>query len=96
MVSAHDYVVIGSASGHRGRRAQQGAEVTVLEGGEDAGETIPISIWFCGVGSPLIGAADHAEPQLNSRRFNMALGRVVGGNSSVNAMRDAVPREIRR
>ena len=45
------------------------------------------NIWFHNVGSPF----DWALPivptlQLNNRHFNMALGRVLGGGSSVNAM----------
>ena len=89
---AYDYVVIGSgASGAiiAGELSKTGAEVLVLEaGGEDAGETITNpSIWFYNVGSPLDWALPITPvPQLNNRRFNMALGRVVGGGSSVNAM----------
>src|ERR1700704_5671139 len=88
----YDYVVIGSgASGAiiAGELSKTGAEVLVLEaGGEDAGATISNpSIWFYNVGSPLDWALPIVPvPQLNNRRFNMALGRVLGGGSSVNAM----------
>jgi choline dehydrogenase len=45
------------------------------------------SIWFYNVG----GALDYhlpltPLPQLNNRKFNMALGHVLGGGSSINAM----------
>jgi choline dehydrogenase-like flavoprotein len=89
---AYDYVVIGSgASGAviAGELSKTGADVLVVEsGGEDVGPTvINPSIWFYNVGGPL----DWALPivpvsQLNNRPFNMALGRVLGGGSSVNAM----------
>ena len=89
---AYDYIVIGSgASGAiiAGELSKTGAEVLVVEaGGEDAGATITNpSIWFYNVGGPLDWALPIAPvPQLNNRRFNMALGRVLGGGSSVNAM----------
>jgi choline dehydrogenase len=89
---AYDYIVIGSgASGAiiAAELSKTGAEVLVIEsGGEDAGPTITNpSIWFHNIGSPF----DWALPivptsQVNHRHFNMALGRILGGGSSVNAM----------
>jgi choline dehydrogenase len=89
---AYDYIVIGSgASGAivAGELSKTGAEVMVVEcGGEDTGPTISNpSIWFYNVGGPLDWALPIVPvPQLNNRAFNMALGRVLGGGSSVNAM----------
>src|SRR5580692_301239 len=89
---AYDYIVIGSgASGSiiAGELSKTGADVLVVEsGGEDAGATISNpSIWFHNVGGPLDWTLPIAlVPQLNNRQFNMALGRVLGGGSSVNAM----------
>src|SRR5467141_3839101 len=89
---AYDYIVIGSgASGSiiAGELSKTGADVLVVEsGGEDAGTTISNpSIWFYNVGGPLDWTLPIAPvPQLNNRQFNMALGRVLGGGSSVNAM----------
>src|SRR3984893_12564125 len=89
---AYDYIVIGSgASGSiiAGELSKTGADVLVVEsGGEDAGTTISNpSIWFYNVGGPFDWALPIAPvPQLNNRHFNMALGRVLGGGSSVNAM----------
>ena len=89
---AYDYVVIGSgASGSiiAGELSKTGADVLIVEsGGEDAGTTISNpSIWFYNVGGPLDWTLPIAPvPQLNNRQFNMALGRVLGGGSSVNAM----------
>jgi choline dehydrogenase len=89
---AYDYIIIGSgASGSiiAGELSKTGADVLVVEsGGEDACTTISNpSIWFYNVGGPLDWTLPIAPvPQLNNRRFNMALGRVLGGGSSVNAM----------
>jgi choline dehydrogenase-like flavoprotein len=89
---AYDYIVIGSgASGAiiAGEISKTGAEVLVVEsGGEDAGPTVTNpSIWFYNVGGPFDWALPIAPvPQLNNRPFNMALGRILGGGSSVNAM----------
>ena len=89
---AYDYIVIGSgASGAviAGELSKTGAEVLVIElGGEDAGPTVTNpSIWFHNVGSPFDWALPIVPtPQLNHRDFNMALGRILGGGSSVNAM----------
>ena len=84
---AYDYIVIGSgASGAivAGELSKTGADVLVIEsGGEDAGDTITNpSIWFYNVGSAFDWALPIVPvPQLNNRRFNMALGRVLGGGS---------------
>src|ERR1700680_4925301 len=89
---AYDYIVIGTgASGAiiAGELSKTGADVLVVEsGGEDVGPTISNpSIWFYNVGGPLDWALPIVPvPQLNNRPFNMALGRVFGGGSSVNAM----------
>ena len=89
---AYDYIVVGAgASGAiiAGELSKTGADVLVVEaGGEDAGETINNpSIWFYNVGGPFDWALPIVPvPQLNNRQFNMALGRVLGGGSSVNAM----------
>src|SRR5690349_5560504 len=89
---AYDYIVIGSgASGAiiAGEISKTGAEILVVEsGGEDAGPTVTNpSIWFYNVGGPFDWALPIAPvPQLNNRPFNMALGRILGGGSSVNAM----------
>jgi choline dehydrogenase len=88
----YDYIVVGSgASGSiiAGELSKTGAEVLVVEsGGEDTASTIRNpSIWFYNVGGPLDWRLPIAPvPQLNNRQFNMALGRVLGGGSSVNAM----------
>src|SRR6058998_3107603 len=45
------------------------------------------SIWFYNVGGPLdYHLPVKPSPRLNNRTFNMALGHVLGGGSSINAM----------
>jgi choline dehydrogenase len=89
---AYDYIVIGAgASGSvvAAELSKTGAEVLLVEsGGADEAPTIGNpSIWFYNVGGPLDWNLPIAPvPQLNNRKFNMALGHVVGGGSSINAM----------
>ncbi len=89
---AYDYIVVGGgASGSiiAGELSKTGADVLVVEsGGADTGPTISNpSIWFYNVGGPLDWKLPIAPvPQLNNRKFNMALGHVLGGGSSINAM----------
>src|SRR4029077_13631522 len=66
-----------------------GAQVLVIEsGGPDDAPTIANpSIWFYNVGGPLdFHLPVTPSPRLNNRAFNMALGHVLGGGSSINAM----------
>jgi len=66
-----------------------GAQVLVIESGgpDDAPTIMNPSIWFYSVGGPLDYHLPITPlPQLNNRNFNMALGHVLGGGSSINAM----------
>ena len=89
---SYDYIVVGAgASGSviAGELSKAGLEVLLVEsGGPDTAPTIGNpSIWFYNVGGPLDWHLPIAPvPQLNNRKFNMALGHVVGGGSSINAM----------
>jgi choline dehydrogenase len=89
---AYDYIVVGAgASGAvvAGELSKTGASVLVVEsGGADMAPTIDNpSIWFYNVGGPLDWNLPIAPvPQLNNRKFNMALGHVLGGGSSINAL----------
>src|SRR5580658_6490839 len=89
---SYDYIVVGAgASGSviAGELSKTGADVLVVEsGGPDDAPTINNpSIWFYNVGGPLDWKLPIAPvPQLNNRKFNMALGHVLGGGSSINAM----------
>jgi choline dehydrogenase len=89
---AYDYIVVGAgASGAivAGELSKTGAKVLVVEsGGADTGPTISNpSIWFYNIGGPLDWKLPIAPvSQLNNRKFNMALGHVLGGGSSINAL----------
>jgi choline dehydrogenase len=90
--ASYDYIIVGAgASGSviAGELSKTGAEILVIESGpDDSAPTISNpSIWFYNVGSPLdFGLAMKPSPQVNNRTFNIALGHVLGGGSSINAM----------
>src|SRR5207249_6162669 len=90
--SHYDFIVVGAGAAGSVLAAElsaSGAQVLVVEsGGPDDAPTIANpSIWFYNVGGPL----DYhlpivPSPRLNNRQFNMALGHVLGGSTSINAM----------
>src|ERR1700733_8040421 len=90
--SHYDYIVVGAGVAGSVLAAElsaSGAQVLVIEsGGPDDAPTIANpSVWFYNVGGPLdYHLPVNPSPRLNNRKFNMALGRVVGGGSSINAM----------
>ena len=88
----YDFIVVGAGAAGSVLGAElsaSGAQVLVIEsGGPDDAPTIANpSIWFYNVGGPLdYSLPVSPSPRLNNRKFNMALGHVVGGGSSINAM----------
>ena len=88
----YDYIVVGAGAAGSvvaGELSKTDARVLVIEsGGADSAPTIGNpSIWFYNVGGDLDWKVPIAPvPQLNNRKFNMALGHVLGGGSSINAM----------
>jgi choline dehydrogenase len=88
----YDYIVVGAGAAGSvlaGKLAASGAQVLVIESGgpDDALTIMNPSIWFYNVGGPLdYHLPITPSPQLNNRKFNMALGHVLGGGTSINAM----------
>src|SRR5258708_23297318 len=89
---SYDYIVVGAGAAGSvvaGELSKTGVDVLLVEsGGVDSAQTISNpSIWFYNVGGPLDWSVPIAPvPQLNNRKFNMALGHVLGGGSSSNAL----------
>jgi choline dehydrogenase len=90
--SHYDFIVVGAGAAGSVIAAElsaPGAQVLVIEsGGPDDAPTIANpSVWFYNVGGPLdYYLPVNPLPGLNNRTFNMALGHVLGGGSSINAM----------
>src|SRR5258707_2424340 len=90
--SHYDFIVVGAGAAGSVLAAElsaSGAQVILIESGgpDDAPTIMDPSIWFYNVGGPL----DYhlpivPSPRLNNRKFNMALGHVLGGGTSINAM----------
>jgi len=88
----YDFIVVGAGAAGSVLAAElsaSGAQVLVIESGgaDDAPTILDPSIWFYNVAGPL----DYhlpivPSPRLNNRKFNMALGHVLGGGTSINAM----------
>jgi choline dehydrogenase len=89
---SYDYIVVGAGAAGcvvAGELSKTGADVLIVEsGGPDTAPTVGNpSVWFYNVGGPLDWSLPIKPiPQLNNRKFNMALGHVLGGGSSINAM----------
>ncbi len=88
----YDYIVVGAGPAGSVLAAElsaSGATVLIVEsGGGDGAPTITNpSIWFTNVGGPLdYNLPITPTPRLNNRKLTLALGHVLGGGSSINAM----------
>ncbi len=89
---SYDHVIVGAGAAGcvlAGELSASGAQVLLIESGgaDDASTILNPSVWFYNVGGPLDYHLPITPlPQLNNRSFNMALGHVLGGGSSINAM----------
>jgi choline dehydrogenase len=92
LANHYDFVVVGAGAAGSVVAAElsaSGARVLVIESGgpDDAPTIAPPGVWFFNVGGPLdYHLPVTPSPRLNNRRFDMALGHVLGGGSSINAM----------
>src|SRR5690242_5033306 len=90
--SHYDFIVVGAGAAGSVLAAElsaSGAQVLVIESGgpDDAPTIMNPSIWFYNVAGPLdYHLPINPSPRLNNRKFNMALGHVLGGGTSINAM----------
>src|SRR5258708_2027807 len=88
----YDYVVVGAGAAGSVLAAElsaSGATVLVIESGglDDAPSITNPSIWFTNVAGPMDYNLPIAPSQrLKGRKLTMALGHVLGGGSSINAM----------
>jgi choline dehydrogenase len=89
---SYDYIIVGAGSAGCVLAAElsaSGAQVLVVEsGGTDGGPTTTNpSIWFYNVAGPMdYHLPIQPSPRTNNRNFNMALGHVLGGGSSINGL----------
>src|SRR5689334_10281929 len=89
---SYDYVIVGAGAAGcvlAGELSASGAQVLLIESGgtDDAPTVLNPSVWFYNVGGPLDYHLPITPlPQLNNRHFNMALGHVLGGGTTINAM----------
>jgi choline dehydrogenase len=88
----YDFIVVGAGAAGSvlaSELSASGAQVLVIESGgaDDAPTILNPSVWFYNVGGPLdYHLPINPSPRLNNRKFNMALGHVLGGGTSINAM----------
>src|SRR5712671_5219740 len=88
----YDFILVGAGAAGSVLGAElsaSGAQVLIIEsGGPDDAPTIANpSVWFYNVGGPLdYSLPVTPSPRLSHRKYNIALGHVLGGGSSINAM----------
>jgi len=90
--AAYDYIVVGAGAAGcviAARLAEAGADVLLIESGgtDDLPQVATPGLWFTNLGGPLDWNFT-AQPSaaVAGRRVPMAMGRVLGGGTSINAM----------
>ncbi|HEX7910802.1 MAG TPA: TIGR03862 family flavoprotein [Paraburkholderia sp.] len=89
---SYDYVVVGAGAAGcivAARLAEAGAEVLLVESGgsDDLPQVTTPGLWFTNIGGPLDWKFRAApSPHVNNRAVPLAMGHVLGGGTSINAM----------
>ncbi|WP_179403954.1 GMC family oxidoreductase [Burkholderia guangdongensis] len=89
---SYDYVVVGAGAAGcivAARLADAGAEVLLVESGgsDDLPQVTTPGLWFTNIGGPLDWKFRAAPSRdVNGRAVPIAMGRVLGGGTSINAM----------
>jgi choline dehydrogenase len=89
---SYDYVVVGAGAAGcivAARLAEAGAEVLLVESGgsDDLPQVTTPGLWFTNIGGPLDWKFHAApSPHVNNRAVPLAMGQVLGGGTSINAM----------
>jgi len=88
----YDHIVVGSGAAGcviAARLAEAGSDVLLIEAGgsDDLEQVRTPGVWFTNIGGPLDWSLKAApSPYVNGRRAPVAMGRVLGGGTSINAM----------
>ncbi|WP_176594237.1 GMC family oxidoreductase [Sphingobium sp. EM0848] len=92
MRDSFDYIIIGAGAAGciiAARLAEAGMEVLLVESGgtDDLAQVATPGIWFTNIGSPRDWRfTANPSPLVNGRTIPMAMGHVLGGGTSINAM----------
>lgn len=92
LASTYDYVIIGAGAAGcviAAELTRAGAEVLLVEAGgtDDSPQVTTPNIWFTNLGGPRDWRFKASpSPHVNGREIPVAMGHVLGGGTSINAM----------